>query len=315
VPGPKGPGICSFWGMRERCGRREVHLGGNHRMELQYDGTGLHGWAKQEGLSTVEGCLETALRTVLGYAPALRVAGRTDAGVHARRQVVSLRLPKETDLSKLAVSLNALTPPGIAIARIARAPEDFDARRNAVSRTYRYFLAASFAAAPVTAAPSRGGGPSSFPAVSPFWSRYCWHAPGTLAPHLLGAAAEATLGHHDFTAFTPAASEHASFRRLVLRCAWRRASGALWGSSGRGRGSGMLYLEIEADAFLRHMVRALVGTMVEVGEGRRELESYRGLLEGAARETAGPTAPAHGLFLWNVKYGAGARAGEGEETE
>ena len=265
-------------------------------MELQYDGTGLHGWAKQEGLPTVEACLGTALRSVLGSAPALRVAGRTDAGVHARRQVVSLRLPKETDLSKLAVSLNALTPPGIAIARIARAPEDFDARKDAVSRTYRYFLSTSAA-------------------VSPFWSRYCWHTQRTLDPHLLGAAAGATLGHHDFTAFTPAASEHASFRRLVLRCAWRRASGALWGSSGTGRGSGMLYLEIEADAFLRHMVRALVGTMVEVGEGRRELESYRGLLEGAARETAGPTAPAHGLFLWNVKYGAGTRAGEGEETE
>ena len=124
-------------------------------MELQYDGTGLHGWAKQEGLPTVEGCLEKALETVLGCRPALRVAGRTDAGVHARRQVVSLRLPGGTDLGKLSVSLNALTPAGVAITHIAAAPEGFDARKHAVSRSYRYFV-------------------STAKVVSPFWSRYSW---------------------------------------------------------------------------------------------------------------------------------------------
>ena len=279
-------------------------------MELQYDGTELHGWAKQEGLSTVEGCLEDAFRTVLSDAPALLVAGRTDAGVHARRQVVSLRLPRGIDLPKLAASLNALTPAGIVISRIARAPEGFDARKNAVSRTYRYF--ASTAGAPAISAAV-----SSSAVVSPFWSRYCWQTQRTADPSLLGAAAEATLGSHDFTAFTPGETEHVFFRRLVLRCAWRRVSGALWGSGGgRGGGrSGMLCLEIEADAFLRRMVRALVGTMLEVGEGKRELGSYCGLLEGAARESAGLTAPPHGLFLWDVKYGSGARAGECEESD
>ena len=111
-----------------------------YRLELQYDGTDLHGWAKQEGCATVEGRLEQALTTVLGKSPALRVAGRTDAGVHARRQVVSLRLPAGLDAAKLAHSLNALTPPGISVTDLWPAPPGFDARKDALSRTYRYFL-------------------------------------------------------------------------------------------------------------------------------------------------------------------------------
>jgi tRNA pseudouridine38-40 synthase len=245
-------------------------------MELQYDGTGLHGWAKQDGLVTVEGCLEKAFVTVLGAAPALRVGGRTDAGVHARRQVVSLELPRGTDLAKLTASLNALTPSGIAVTRMARAHPGFDARKNATDRGYRYFLSVD-------------------QVLSPFWKRYCWLVGHPLDRLLLDEAAEATLGHHDFTAFTPAETEHIFFHRTVRRCAWRGVLGE----------PGILRLEIEADAFLRHMVRTLVGTMVDVAKGKLELESYRSLLNGAARDAAGPTAPARGLFLWNIKYGGG----------
>lgn len=254
-------------------------------MELQYDGTGLYGWAKQEGLSTVEGCLEGALRTVLGQAPRLRVAGRTDAGVHARRQVVSLLLPAKTDLARLRASLNALTLPGIAVTCISSAPEGFDARKNATSRSYRYFL-------------WRGQ------VVPPFWSRYCWHIPHRLDLEALAVAAAAVEGRHDFTAFTPAESEHTFFERLVLRCRWQRVGGGFVGNAaGRGTGGGSpSCLEIEADSFLRHMVRALVGTMVEVGEGTRDLEGFRQLLRGASREAAGFTAPPQGLFLWDVKF-------------
>ena len=255
-------------------------------MELEYDGTGLHGWAKQDGLPTVEGCLEGAFRTVLGSAPVLTVAGRTDAGVHARRQVVSLGLPPATDLSRLVASLNALTPPGIAVMRIEPTAEGFDARKGALSRTYRYFLCAA-------------------PMVSPFWSRYSWHTLSRPDLGLLRAAAEVTLGRHGFSAFTPSETEHVFFLRTIYRCAWRRVPGE----------RGMLSLEIEADAFLRHMVRALVGTMLEVGEGKRELESYRHLLGGGAREAAGPTAPAHGLFLWDVKYGVRVPTQEFEGSE
>jgi tRNA pseudouridine38-40 synthase len=275
-------------------------------MELQYDGTGLHGWAKQDRLQTVEGCLEKAFRTVLGEAPALRVAGRTDAGVHARLQVVSFLLPDAVDLLKLRRSLNALTPPGIAILGLRPAPAAFDARKNAVSRAYRYFV-------------------STDPVVSPFWARYCWHVSLGADLDAMRAAAGLAVGRHRFTAFTPAESEHVFFDRSVLRCRWSRMSGASPIGPGRGTrprsvgvagkpahgGSGMLYLEIEADAFLRHMVRSLVGTMIEVGQGDRSLDDFRRLLDGAPREAAGLTAPAHGLFLWGIRYAGADSAAAG----
>jgi tRNA pseudouridine38-40 synthase len=248
-----------------------------YRMVLQYDGTGLHGWAKQEGLLTVEGCLEEALRTALGHAPLLRVAGRTDAGVHARRQVVSLRLPLRVDCRRLLASLNALTPPAIAVARLAAAPDGFDARRDALARTYRYHL---FVA---------GG-------LSPFWKPYCWWVPAQLDLAAMREAAALLVGQHDFTAFTPTETEHVHFRRQVLECSWKRQRGGLLPRSG------LLVFEIEAQAFLRRMVRVLVGTMVEVGQGKRTVEEFGRLLQGANRDEAGQTAPARGLFLWDIRY-------------
>ncbi|MCX8032036.1 MAG: tRNA pseudouridine(38-40) synthase TruA [Thermoleophilia bacterium] len=242
-----------------------------YRMELQYDGTGLHGWAKQDGLLTVQGCLEKAFETVLGEAPSMRVAGRTDAGVHARRQVVSLDLPQGLELDRLRASLNALTPPGIAVLGIFPAPRDFDARKDAVSRTYRYFI-------------FRG------PVRSPFWDRYSWHVPYPLDMAAMQEAAAIMVGQHNLTAFTPADTEHVYFERRVFRCRWGRRTG------------GCVYLEIEAEAFLRHMVRVLVGTIVEVGMGKRTVSDFAQLLEGRPRTAAGPTAPACGLFLWDVRY-------------
>jgi tRNA pseudouridine38-40 synthase len=265
----------------------------NHRMELQYDGTGLCGWAKQPGLQSVEGCLEEALRTVVGQAPYLRVAGRTDAGVHARRQVVSLPLPDDFDLFKLRRSLNVLTPPQIAVLDVRRASVAFDARSDATGRVYRYFVC-------------------NEPVMSPFWEGYCWHVPGfDLDLAAMAAASAAAEGRHRFTAFTPTVTEHVFFDRTVKRCRWTRGGGAALPAAalGRGpaaaRGEGMLCLEIQADAFLRHMVRSLVGTMIDVGRGERSVEEFIRLLDGAPREAAGLTAPAHGLFLWDIKYGRG----------
>jgi tRNA pseudouridine38-40 synthase len=259
----------------------------NHRMELQYDGTGLHGWARQEGLPTVEGCLGDAFLTVIGRIPAMRVAGRTDSGVHARHQVASVHLPVEIDRLRLLRSLNALTPPGIAVTSLVPAPSGFDARKDALSRTYRYFVATS-------------------EVVSPFWAPYCWRARARVDWEALRATAAAAVGVHDFTAFTPTESEHVLFTRAVLRCVWKRlttCSLECLPTAGRE----MIYLEIEADAFLRHMVRTLAGTMMEVACGVRSLDSFVSLLGGARRENAGPTAPSSGLFLWDICYAATTR--------
>lgn len=247
-----------------------------YRMELQYDGTGLHGWAKQDGLATVEGSLETALRVVIGHSPALRVAGRTDAGVHARRQVVSLALPGRIEPRRLAASINALTPQGISVMRLSRAAPDFDARRDALTRTYRYFLCVG-------------------PVVPPFWAPYCWRVSGPLNTAAMQEAALLVRGRHDFTAFTPTITKHTFFQRRVVDCSWKR-------DSGRGNQAGIWRMEIEAETFLRHMVRALVGAMVEIGQGKREVGCIGPLLAGASRSDAGRSAPAQGLFLWDVKY-------------
>ena len=238
--------------------------------------------------------MEDAFLTVLGRVPDWEVAGRTDAGVHARRQVLSVRLPWGLDLAKLRRSLNALTPPGIAVMDIRLAPRGFDARVQATSRVYRYFL-------------------SIGPVASPFWKPYCWHVPHEVNWEAMEKAAAAVVGRHDFTGFTPVETEHVHFTRRVLVCRWRPLRGEHFGPPRlRARGGALYqkvgvpdlrYLEIEADAFLRHMVRTLVGTMVEVGKGARDLEDFTRLLRGASREQAGPTAPAQGLFLWDVKYG------------
>lgn len=241
------------------------------RMELQYDGSGLYGWARQPGLPTVEGHLRKAFATALGAAPVLTVAGRTDTGVHARRQVVSLWLPAGTNLSQLQGSLNALTPRCITITGMRRARPEFDARSDAVSRSYQYNIVNSRA-------------------VSPFWAPYCWSVPGTLDLVAMRQAAALVVGRHDFTAFTPTATEHVFFHRVVTDCRWTKHR------------EGRLTLHIEGQSFLRHMVRSLVGTMVEIGRGKGDLVEFARLLEGVSRDQAGRAAPAQGLFLWNIRY-------------
>lgn len=250
------------------------------RLDVQYDGTSFYGWARQPGRETVEESLEGALAVYLGRSVDLSVAGRTDAGVHARGQVASIRLPgpvadaaglhREEGLGRALIGLKALTPPGLSVTRITRMPEGFDARRSATARSYRYFI-------------WRGLVPS------PFRARYTWHVRGDLDEDSMEAAAGLMLGRHDFTAFTPSETHHLLFERTIERCRWRRQGSLLW-------------LEVRAPHFLRHMVRTMVGTMVDVGRGRRDPADLPGLLEGVARAEAGRTAPAHGLFLWRVYY-------------
>jgi tRNA pseudouridine38-40 synthase len=239
------------------------------RIDLEYDGAGFRGWARQPGLRTVQGELETALETVLGEPVELTVAGRTDTGVHAIGQVASFATKAELS-QDLARRLNGVGPPDIAVTAAVPAADGFDARRDATARAYRYRILARSA-------------PSPFEQGRSLW----W--PHRLDRDTLDACASALLGTHDFTAFTPTQTDHVRFERDIHAAEWL-AEGNI------------LTFSITADAFMRNMVRVLVGTMLEVASDRRTPDSFKQLLRGAPRSQAGDTAPPHGLYLESVSY-------------
>jgi tRNA pseudouridine38-40 synthase len=237
------------------------------KLTLEYDGTGFAGWARQPGERTVQEVLERALETVLREPLTVTVAGRTDRGVHAWEQVVSYEHEAVDPLR-----LNGLLDDDIAVLASEPAPAGFDARRDAVSRTYCYRVLARRA----RGAFERG--------------RALWWA-GALDREALEQCAAAIVGRHDFTAFTPTETEHTRFNRVVRRAEWRAQAD-------------LLEFWIEADTFMRHMNRILVGTMLDVASGRSTVAEFERLLEGRSRAHAGRTAPAHGLALASVAYAA-----------
>jgi tRNA pseudouridine38-40 synthase len=243
---------------------------GSFRLDIEYDGSCFSGWASQPGKRTVQAELETALETILREPIALSVAGRTDSGVHARGQVASFDAAAEVP-GDLLRRLNGVTPDDVAVTAAGPAADGFDARGDATSRSYLYRLLTRRPASPF----ERG--------------RALWW-PHRVDRAGLDACAAALLGRHDFTAFTPTQTDHVHFERVILAAAWETQPGDVLG------------FRVSADAFMRNMVRILVGTMLEVASSRRTVESFTDLLSGASRPQAGETAPPHGLYLESVSY-------------
>ncbi|HET8892978.1 MAG TPA: tRNA pseudouridine(38-40) synthase TruA [Gaiellaceae bacterium] len=233
------------------------------RLTIEYDGTPFRGWAAQPGQATVESALRDALGATFCSFDNLAVAGRTDTGVHALANVASVDVEGGPPVASAAEALNTRLPDEISIAAAEEVAPDFHARFSARSRSYRYRI-------------------FNRRLPSPFERRRSWWIPRSLDEERLRAAEALLPGEHDFRAFTPTETQHDSFVRIVERAGWIR------------RGD-HLDFEITADSFLRHMVRTLVGTMVDGPE-------LGPLLAGADRADAGPTAPPWGLYLVSVRY-------------
>jgi tRNA pseudouridine38-40 synthase len=243
---------------------------GSFRLDIEYDGARFSGWARQPGMRTVQAELEAGLETILREPVALTVAGRTDAGVHAWGQVASFATAATVPGDFLR-RLNGITAADVAVTAVTPAVDGFDARNDASSRSYRYRL--------LTRRPS-----------SPFEQGRALWWPHRVDREGLAACAAALVGRHDFTAFTPSQTDHVHFEREIFAAAWEDQPGDV------------LAFRVSADAFMRNMVRILVGTMLEVASSRRTVESFVALLGGATRPEAGETAPPHGLYLESVSY-------------
>ena len=242
------------------------------RLVVAYDGTDFHGFAKQVDQRTVAGVLKDALTRVVRTDVELACAGRTDAGVHAWGQVVSFAAAPDVDLDRLRASLNGMLGPEVVVRHASLAPPGFDARHSARWRSYQYTIV-------------------NRPEADPFRSRYAWHVPAPLDLRALRLAADPFVGEHDFASFSRKGPEGSTQVRRVTASAWFDL------------GDGILRYDIRANAFCWQMVRSIVGTMVEVGVGKKRPGDILSIMRAGDRAAAGQVAPPHGLSLWEVGYG------------
>jgi tRNA pseudouridine38-40 synthase len=243
------------------------------KITIAYDGSPFVGWQRQATGTSIQGLIEDALRELDGRDVPVAGAGRTDAGVHALGQVASFTLARGASPDVVVRSLNAKLPAEVRIVSAEEVPVSFHARFNATSKTYRYRL-------------------WNADVPSPFERAYVWHVPGVLDVAAMAVAARLVEGRHDFAAFQTTGGASGPTERVV-------STSTLTGPDE----AGLITYQVTGDGFLRHMVRAIAGTLVEVGRGRQRPEWMRDVIASRDRSQAGKTAPAHGLFLVRVDYG------------
>jgi tRNA pseudouridine38-40 synthase len=243
----------------------------NIKLLIEYDGTNYLGWQVQPRGPTIQGTLEEKLRLLTGEPIRLIGSGRTDSGVHALGQVAHFKTQSQMDVRSIQRALNSLLPHDVVIQKIEEVQEGFHARRHSKSKIYEYRIL-------------------NRSLRSPFHHGYVWHIPQRLDFKEMGKATRWLIGEHDFSSFRSVGSPTRTAVRRVIRAEWKR-----------GR-EGLMRFEIEANGFLKQMVRALVGTLVEVGKGKISTVEFQKILDSKDRRKGGPTAPAQGLFLKEVKY-------------
>lgn len=242
----------------------------HYKLLLEYDGTRYHGWQIQRDTPTVQGTLEAGLSRILNTPTPVRGAGRTDAGVHARGQVATFRSDRALDPARLRHSLNCVLPADIAVQDLVRVADDFDPRYDARCRLYQYRI-------------------WNQPYPSAIHVRFAWCISHALDRHAMARAAAVLVGRHDFSSFQGADS--------VARTPWRDVL-----LSNLYDDDDFLVYDIRARSFVRHMVRNIVGSLVDVGRGKTSLDDFSAIFAARDRTRAGPTAPPHGLFLVEVTY-------------
>ena len=252
----------------------------NLRLLLEYDGTRYHGWQRQKNALTIQAVLENALARLTGAPATLHASGRTDAGVHALGQVANFHTDSHLPLKAFLHGLNSMLPHDIAVLAAEEAPEEFHARKSALAKTYEYRIL-------------------NRPCRSPLHHHYGWWLAQPLNLPAMAEAAAMLPGQHDFTAFRASGSDNLNPVRRVLEARWHPHPG------------GWVHFSITANGFLRGMVRSLVGTMVQIGLNKRPPSDLANLLKTGHRHLAGPTAPAPGLYLVEVKYGEFGEGGQG----